>query len=279
MNPIQIVEKIYTELSAKIQQGVIPISLRPPSLIGTVQDDPFDSWVGDEIKKALPDIEVFHAGKLTTPDIVLRHRPSNAILGLEVKKLIQRANGQDPRGLTIDYNSCLPCGKALVKVGRDTVEVPCFYFFALLRNDSSSMVTSILMDGDFLNYDFDLHKDAKYANQSEYGHGPYGEGSVRHRRMYTYPNPLNYKLNFFHLRHILVIKQHDLSYLSTRAAKCTDFIIRDDKYQNSFHYVVIDNPASQPFPLDQLPVRRDIFRACKARRPRERTAAMPQLSE
>ena len=54
------------------------------------------------------------------------------------------------------------------------------------------MVTTILMDGDFLNYDFELHKDAKYANQSEYDHGPYGEGSIRHRRMYTYPNPLNY---------------------------------------------------------------------------------------
>ena len=155
MNSIQIVERIYVELSTKVSKGVIPIFLRPPSLVGTVQDDPFDRWVGDEIKRVLPEIEVFHAGKLTTPDIVLRHKPSNSLLGLEVKKLIQQANGKDPRGLTIDYNSCLPCGKALVKVGPDTVEIPCFYLFALLSNDSSSMVTSILMDGDFLNYDFD----------------------------------------------------------------------------------------------------------------------------
>lgn len=124
MNTLQIVERVYAELSARIVQGVIPISLRPPALVGTVQDDPFDSWVGEAIKHTLPDIEVFHAGKLTTPDLVLRHRPSNSILGLEVKKLIQQTNGKDPRGLTIDYNSCLPCGKALVKVGRDTVEVP-----------------------------------------------------------------------------------------------------------------------------------------------------------
>ena len=197
MNATQIVERIYAALSAKMWQGVIPIALRPPSLVGTVQDDPFDSWVGAQIKRALSDIEVVHAGKLTTPDIVLRHSASNTIVGLEVKKLIQQADGKDPRGLTIDYNSSLPCGKTLVKIGRDTVEVPCFYLFALLSNDSASMVTSILMDGDFLNYDFDLHKEAKYANQSEYEHGPYGEGSVRHRRMYTYPNPLNYKLNFF----------------------------------------------------------------------------------
>ena len=279
MNAIQIVERIYTEFSARIERGVIPISMRAPSLIGTVQDDPFDSWVGNEIKEFLPDVEVFCTGKLTTPDIVLRHKPSNSILGLEVKKLIQRVNGKDPRGLTIDFNSCLPCGKALVKIGQDTVEVPCFYLFALLQIDSTSIVTSILMDGDFINYDFDLHKEAKYANQSEYGHGPYGEGSVRHRRMYTYPNPLNYKMSFFHLRHILVVKQHDLSTLATREVGCTDLIIRDDKYQNSFHYVVIDDLKSCPLPINQIPVRRDIFQACRSRRPRDRTAAMPRLTE
>ncbi|MCI5129950.1 MAG: hypothetical protein D3904_00120 [Candidatus Electrothrix sp. EH2] len=135
------------------------------------------------------------------------------------------------------------------------------------------------MDGDFLNYDFDLHKEAKYANQSEYDHGPYGEGSVRHRRMYTYPNPLNYKLDFFHLRHISVMKQNDLASLADPDVPCTELIIRDDKYENSFHYVVIDRIANQPLPLDKLPVRRDIFKACKERRPRERRASMFQLPE
>jgi len=269
MNTIDIVHKIYKTFSKNLQEGNIPISLRPPALVGTVQDDPFDSWIGDEISNALPSLEVFHSGKLTTPDIVLRHKPSNSILGLEVKKLIQQASGKDSRGLTIDYNSCLPCGKALVKIGNNTVEIPCFYLFALLSNDSSSMVTSIIMDGDFLNYDFELHKDAKYANRSEYNHGPYGEGSVRHRRMYTYPNPLNYKLSFFHLRHILVMKKHDLENLSDETPPCTELIVRDDKFSNSFHYVVIDTSNQLPLQLDQLPVRRDIFKACKAERVNE----------
>lgn len=279
MKTIDIVYKIFETFSGKVQDGRLPISLKPPSLVGTVQDDPFDKWVGDEIKDALPSLEVFHAGKLTTPDLILRYKPSNAIIGLEVKKLIQQPNGKDPRGLTIDYNSCLPCGKALIKIGKDTVEIPCFYLFALLSNDSSAMVTSIIMDGDFLNYDFDLHKDAKYANQSEYKHGPYGEGSVRHRRMYTYPNPLNYKLDFFHLRHILVIKKHDLDNLSSISPSCTELIVRDDKFDNSFHYLVVDNTSKSELPLQQLPVRRDIFEECKNRKPKKRTASMPQLSE
>jgi len=126
MNVIQIVERVYAAFSAKVIEGAIPIALRPPSLVGTVQDDPFDCWVDAEMQRALPEIEVFHAGKLTTPDLVLRHKPSHSLLGLEIKKLIQRPDGKDPRGLTLDYNSCLPCGKALIKVGRDTVEVPCF---------------------------------------------------------------------------------------------------------------------------------------------------------
>ncbi|MEZ4528212.1 MAG: hypothetical protein R2941_20055 [Desulfobacterales bacterium] len=276
MRHVEIISDLYNELSSNISSGTIPIQLKPHSLIGTVQDDPFDFWVGDRIQKCMPDIEVHHAGKLTTPDIVLRDPKSNTIVGLEVKKLIQQKNGRDPRGLTIDYNSCLPCGKTLIKVGDNTLEIPCFYLFALLSPDSFSMVTTILMDGDFLNYDFDLHKDAKYANQSEYNHGPYGEGSVRHRRMYTYPNPLNYKLKFFHLRHILVIKKHDLPDMK-KDIPCTDLIIRHDKYKNSFHYIVLDNNSDRHLPLDSLPVRSDIFKPCKDREPKARTASMPHL--
>ncbi len=276
MKTIDIIINLYNILSSKISSGIIPIQLRPASIVGTVQDDPFDSWVGNEIKDNMKELEIFHAGKLTTPDIIIRDSNSNTIVGLEVKKLIQKKNGSDPRGLTIDYNSCLPCGKSLIKVGEDTVEIPCFYLFALLSPDSSSMVTSILMDGDFLNYDFDLHKDAKYANQSEYKHGPYGEGSVRHRRMYTYPNPLNYKLEFFHLRHILVIKKHDLVEIKDEIS-CTDLIIRDDKFSNSFHYVVIDNNSPKKLSLDKIPVRKDVFKTCKSRKPKDRTASMPHL--
>ncbi len=46
-------------------KGTIPIKLRPISLVGTVQDDPFDCWVGNEIKKTMPEIEIHHAGKLS----------------------------------------------------------------------------------------------------------------------------------------------------------------------------------------------------------------------
>ncbi len=276
MNHIGIISRLYNCLLEEAREGRISVNLRPQSLVGTVQDDPFDCWMEGEIKEACPEFEVFHSGKLTTPDIVIRDRKENVLVGVEVKKLIQTSSGKDPRGMTIDYNSCLPCGRALIKVGEDTVEIPCFYLFALLDPTSTDILTTIIMDGDFLNYDFELHKDAKYANQSEYNHGPYGEGSVRHRRMYTYPNPLNYKMEFFYLRHILVIKKQDTCHVEGQH-NCTDLIVRGDKYDNSFHYVVIDNSAEESSAFEELPVRKDIFRDCKRRKPRERRAAMPRI--
>jgi len=275
MNPHEIVETKYKHFVSLLKGSVIPIKLRVPSLVGTVQDDPFDSLVETEVKFALPELEVVHSGPLTTPDLLIRDRTSGAIVGLEVKKLIQTPSGADGRGLTIDYNSCIPCGTALIKIDGDTVEIPCFYLFCLLSNDSQNIVTLILMDGDFINYDFNLHKKAKYSNVSEYNHGPYGEGSVRHRDMYTYPNPLNSKLPFFHLRKILVMKKHDAEVMGIDN-RATHIVRRDDIYGNHFYYLIIDYTTSPP---NQPQLLTDVFKACKERKPRARTPAMPKLEK
>lgn len=110
----------------------------------------------------------------------------------------------------------------------------------------------------------------------EYHHGPYGEGSVRHRRMYTYPNLLNHKINFFHLRHILGIKKQNISPIK-KLFSCTDLILREDKFDHSFHYLVFACNAESALPLDKLPIRRDIFSSCKQRIPKNRVASMPHL--
>lgn len=277
MEELKIINRIYDHFISQINGDRINIELRIKSIVGTVQDDPFDTWVEDNIKKALPEYEVVHSGSLTTPDLVVRDKTSGIIVGLEIKKLIQKTNGADPRGMTLDFNSCLPCGSALIKVGAETVVIPCFYLFALLSPDSSSIVTLIIMDGDFLNYDFNLHKKAKFDNISEYNHGPYGEGSVRHRKMYTYPNPLNYKLKFFHLRKILVAKKYDCE-VNNEHVNATEMIIRDDIYDNQFHYLIVDKTSSkQIHSTDELPVLKDIFRECKVRKEKERVASMPYL--
>jgi len=277
MTELEIILLIYRELISKIGTNEIPIDLRIKSVIGTVQDDPFDNWIELAIKNALPKtFEIFHSGTLATPDLIVRDTKSGAIVGLEIKKLIQKTNGSDSRGLTIDYNSCLPCGSTLIKIGAETIIIPCFYLFALLDNDSKNIVTLIILDGDFLNYDFELHKESKYSNYTEYNHGLCGEGSVRHRKMYTYPNPLNSKITEFHLRQILIAKKTDLERI-----KATDSIfeqiIRVDKYGNSFYYYLKDETFGKSMKEQSLKVLTAIFDACKQRLPKERTASIPSV--
>ena len=147
MSALQTALKVYRHFVGKLENGKIPISLRHKKLVGTVQDAPFDHWVEEQIAAALPGFEITHAGALTTPDLIVREQESGEIVGFEVKKLIQMPNGADPRGLALDYNSSIPCGSALIKVGQETVTIPCFYIFALLSPQSDAIVTLLLMDG------------------------------------------------------------------------------------------------------------------------------------
>lgn len=275
-NETNIVLAIYRGLISKNTPNGIPVKLRSASVVGTVQDDPFDCWIEDEIKKTtFHKFEVFHSGQLTTPDLVIRDKKTGLIIGLEIKKLIQNDQGKDPRGMTIDYNSCLPCGQTIVKVGGETSIVPCYYLFALLSPKSDRIITLIILDGDFINYDFELHKAAKYSNFTEYNHGPYGEGSVRHRKMYTYPNPLNSQLDFFHQHQILVLKKSALT-KRPEAKNVKIQIVRTDKYNNSFYYSLIDE-SSHKSKSSKLVTLTNIFDACKKRKPKERVAYIPDI--
>lgn len=275
-NETDIILAVYRALISHRTADGIPVRLRRVSLVGTVQDDPFDSWIEGEIRRTLPAaFEVFHSGQLTTPDLVIRDKNTGLIVGLEIKKLIQGSKGKDPRGMTLDYNSCLPCGKAMVKVGGDTLVVPCYYLFALLSPMSDRIVTLIILDGDFINYDFELHKESKYSNYTEYSHGPYGEGTVRHRKMYTYPNPLNSRLDIFHLHQILVIKKSSLS-MRPEEKNVKEQIIRTDKYGNSFYYSLLDETDSKDKP-ERLVTLTGVFDACKQRSPKERVAYIPEI--
>lgn len=275
-NETDIILSIYRALISNNTPYGIPVKLRPSRIVGTVQDDPFDCWVEETIRKTLPDsFEVFHSGQLTTPDLVIRDKKTGLIVGLEIKKLIQTGNGKDPRGMTIDYNSCLPCGKAMIKVGGETNIVSCYYLFALLSPESSRIITLIILDGDFLNYDFELHKEAKYSNYTEYAHGPYGEGSVRHRKMYTYPNPLNSQLKFFHLHQILILKKSALE-RRVEAKGIRGQIVRTDKFNNSFYYLIVDETTRRG-ESNELITLTNIFDECKKRKPKERVAYIPDI--
>lgn len=273
MTATEIILKIYNGLISQKGALGIPVKLRSKALIGTVQDDPFDCWVENEIRSVLPShYDVYHSGALTTPDLVVRDRKTGLCVGLEIKKLRQDKSGKDSRGLTLDYNSSLPCGSTMIKIGEDTIIIPCYYLFALLNSSNTTIVSMIILDGDFINYDFKTHKEAKYANYTEYNHGPYGEGSVRHRRMYTYPNPLNYKIKEFYHRFIMIAKKSDMEKILT-VGNITEQIVRKDVHENSFYYYLYDGLSNQS--NNDLVTLTGVFDGCKDRASKARTAAIP----
>lgn len=276
MTTTEIILKIYNGLLSHKDNSGIPVNLRTKTATVSVQDDPFDCWIEQEITSVLSeDFDIYHSGALTTPDLVIRERKSGVCVGLEIKKLGQTINGKDSRGLTIDYNSSLPCGSTMIKINENTIVIPCYYLFALLNPDNNRILSLIIMDGDFINYDFNLYKEAKYANYTEYAHGPYGEGSVRHRRMYTYPNPLNYKIAEFYHRFILIAKKTDLNIVEN-TDNITEQIIRKDIYGNAFYYYLYDG-ADRKCNNGRLTTLTDIFEGCKKRAPKARTAAIPVI--
>lgn len=279
MKALSIILSVYRKLLSFEKQGVIPIKLRHKELIGTTQDDPFDNWVEAKAVEVLgPEFEVHNTGKLQTPDLIIRHIDSGEIVCIEIKKLTENKKGKDPRGWTIDYNSSLPCGTTIIKVGDDSEIVPLYYLFALLSPKNDSITTMVIMDGDFLNYDFQLHKEAKTSNYMEYGHGPYGEGSVRHRKMYVYPNPLNSKLGFFANRKVVVAKKSEFEKIKD-VNSITEEILREDEFNNKFRFLLKDeNRKTYKVPNDaELPILKDVFLPLKQREKKERTLSVPYI--
>lgn len=274
MSHIHIAKTIYLKLMEIKQDGKIPVTLRPLSTVGTVQDDPFDEWFGELLAKSLPEFEVVHSGPLTTPDIIIRDKKTREVIGIEVKKVDESVTGKDSRGLTLDYNSCIPCGQMQIKIGGQVSKIKTYYFFGLLSYDKSHLVTSCLVDGDFLNYDFDLHLQGKYLNTSQYGHGPYGEGSVRGRAMYLYPNPMNVDIPTFYKKHSFVIKDEFIYQIDDSSLFATAKIKRADINKQTFGYTQFCDEFTNT--VSEIA---DIFSKCKARKQKKRQAYLTEIDD
>ena len=274
MSHIYMARKVMESIGTLRVENRIPVSMRPHATTGTVQDDPFDEWFGETLEKLLPEFEVVHSGPLTTPDIILRDRTTSEIIGIEVKKVDEQKNGKDSRGLTLDYNSCIPCGQMQIKIGGNLSTIKTYYFFGLISYDQTYIVSSCLMDGDFLNYDFELHLQGKYTNTSQYGHGPYGEGSVRGRAMYNYPNPMNTELKNFYKKHSLVINSEFAYQAQESSMSLFAEIERKSIDGDIFTY--------QQFIVDEVENKlhiADIFNKCKIRKEKKRSAYITEIAE
>jgi len=122
-------------------------------------------------------------------------------LGVECKSLaastrfVETGDGV-PCRTTIDFNSTVPCGQEHYK-GKFQPYAPLkgqpirtFYALGLYGEveDENRVVSFMLVDGNYINRDYRLHRE--HRNISRGGFGSYGDGRIRERKMYIFPNPL-----------------------------------------------------------------------------------------
>ncbi|MGD9101640.1 MAG: hypothetical protein PVF45_14260 [Anaerolineae bacterium] len=136
---------------------------------------------------------------LEYPDFVLEHK--GACLGIECKSLrasrrfVETRQGT-PCRTTIDFNSTVPCGQESYKgkfkryASLKGQPITSFYALGLYGKveDEDRILSFLLVDGNYINRDFTLHQT--HRNTSRGGFGSYGDGRIRERKMYIFPNPL-----------------------------------------------------------------------------------------
>lgn len=136
---------------------------------------------------------------LEHPDLIVEK--DGRRLGLECKSLEASAEfvatGKGiPCRTTIDFNSTVPCGQERYKgkfqryafLRGQPVRV--FYALGLYGEveGEARLLSILLVDGNYINRDYALHQ--KHRNISRGGFGSYGDGRIRERKMYIFPNPL-----------------------------------------------------------------------------------------
>jgi len=134
-------------------------------------------------------------GRNSHPDFLIT---ANGVTeGFELKALAnvhpgKRDRTQQPCRTTVDFNSTVPCGRFI----RGDQTLQCYYLFLLYEEagDREGLqvdgIALTIAHGNLLNHDLRIAQSHK--NTSEGNFGSYGDGLIRTRKMYLFPNPLTH---------------------------------------------------------------------------------------
>lgn len=168
----------------------------------TVVSDPFVEYLDENVFSNIKPIsgrvvQSIVAPSHLSPDLAFyeekktkKSKIPNELFGIEVKTSKSKSGD-------INFNSTPPCGKVVVDVNGEEKIIPCYYFFVQLtpleEDEEDNMFeigTMMLVDGDFINSDFDLYLEATGVREKRIDLGSYGDGMDRQRPMFVFPNPL-----------------------------------------------------------------------------------------
>ncbi|KZE50080.1 hypothetical protein AV540_14140 [Brevibacillus parabrevis] len=158
--------KIAVEVFEKKCQKLV--RHRRPNIYLKSNAELFSDWFED----GLDEYSIQKLGANAHPDLIING------VGFELKSL--RANGQ------IQFNSTIPCGG----FRHGEVAGECYYAVARYTTERNYgyLEDFTICDGDFFNHN--RERAFAHHNEQETGFGDYGDGVVRHRKMYSFPSPL-----------------------------------------------------------------------------------------
>lgn len=190
----------------------------------------FQDWFLDQLKSRY---SLEEQGRNSHPDYILGK--DEQIEGAELKSLANVKVGKrdasvNPCRTDIDFNSTVPCGIVPYR-GK---QLRTFYYFALYENFKddplrAEAIALCVVDGNFLNNDFNIASTHK--NTSASGFGSYQDGFIRTRKMYRFPNPLT--VPQLRYKNALVVEDGDTE-LEDGQLKLTGKLTKKDK-DNKIH--------------------------------------------
>jgi len=153
----------------------------------TIMSDPFVEYIGDNILAEFKNIEYILAPSHISPDLAF-YNSIDDIFGIEVKTSKTKSGD-------INFNSTPPCGKIMIEFNDEEKIIPAYYMFVQLNSVENEtnifeIGTMMLVDGDFINSDFELYLEAIGVREKRIDLGSYGDGMDRQRPMFVFPNPL-----------------------------------------------------------------------------------------
>jgi len=150
-----------------------------------ILSDPFVEYLDGHALKKIGEIKKVVAPPQVCPDIAFLKDKKN-LFGLEVKTFKSTSGG-------VNFNSTIPCGKTIIEMNGEEQIVPCYYLFVHLMEieDEYEIGSLMMVDGDFINSDFDLYLEATGIRKKKIDVGSYGDGIDRQRPFFVFPNPMS----------------------------------------------------------------------------------------
>lgn len=194
---------------------------RNPNIYLKGNKELFSNWFEDGLKR----YRIIKLGENAHPDLIVDG------LGLELKSL--KTKGK------IQFNSTIPCGG--FRHGEHAGE--CYYAVARYTKERNYgyLQDFTICDGDFFNHDREMA--FSHVNEQETGFGDYGDGVLRHRKMYSFPSPIRVVPGISLISKFNNLVEFDSNLMLERE------IVRQDTNQNNhtfyvYRHTLIDPPAA-----------------------------------